>query len=74
MKITLSELVSFFFWSTAKFAFCFASSWKTDFRIIVSAVCEISSEIELTPALSFNGFGRANRKLLIFYKLIYKEH
>ena len=40
--LTLFELVSSFSWSTANSAFCFPSSGKTDCRIIVSAVSQIS--------------------------------
>ena len=35
-------------WSIANFAFCFSSSLRTDCHIIVSAVSEVSSEMELT--------------------------
>ena len=70
---TLLELVFLFCWSVANFAFCFYSSSRTDCQIIDSAVSEISSEVELAPAVPFNEFGRATRKLF-FYKLIYKKH
>ena len=70
---TLLELVFSFCQFIANFAFCFSSSGRTDCRIIDSAVSEISSEVELIPAVPFNEFGGATRKLF-FYKLIYREH
>ena len=69
---TLLELVFSFCWSIANFAFCFSSSRRTDCRIIVSAVSEISSEVELAPVVPFNEFGGYQK--ITFYKLIYKEH
>ena len=63
---TLLEIVFSFCWSIAYFAFCFSSSRRTDSWIIYSAVFEISSEVELTPAAPFNEFGEATRKLLFF--------
>ena len=59
----LLELVFLICWSIAHFVFCFSSSSRTDCRIIESAVSEISSEVKLTPAVPFNEFGRATRKL-----------
>ena len=64
--LTLFKLVSSFSRSTANFGLCFSSSWRTDCLVIVSAVSEISSEVDLTPVGPFNEFGRATRKLLFF--------
>ena len=60
-EFTLLELVFSFYWFIANFTFCFSSSSRTDCRIIDSAISETSSEVELTPAVQFNGFGGAAR-------------
>ena len=70
----LLELVFFFCWSITNFAFCFSSSSGTDRRIIDSTVSEINSEVELNPAVPFNEFDGATRKVFFLNKLIYTEH
>ena len=54
--LTLFELVSSFSWFITNFAFHFYGSWKIDCWIIVSAICEISSEVKLTTAVRSNEF------------------
>ena len=56
-------------WSIANFAFCFSSSWRTDCQTILSAVSEISSKLELSPAVPLKEFGGAVRKLFLFFLL-----
>ena len=53
-------------WSIANFAFCFSSSLRTDCHIIVSAVSEVSSEMELTPPVPFNESDGNTGKLILF--------
>ena len=60
---TLLGLVFSFCWSITNSAFSFSSSRGTDCRIIDSTVSEISSEVELTPAVPFNEFDGATRKV-----------
>ena len=66
---TLFQLIFSFCWSIASFTFYFSSSWRRCCLIIVSAVSEISSKVELTPAGPFNEFGGATRKLLVFLQI-----
>ena len=64
-NFTLFELVFSFSRSIANFTFCFSSSLRTNCRTIASAVSEISSKVEKTPAVPFNDFCGATRKLLL---------
>ena len=73
-NFTLFELVFSFSRSIANFTFSFSSSLRTNCRTIASAVSEISSKVEKTPAVPFNDFCGATRKLLLleqWYLLIY---
>ena len=70
---TLFDLVFSFSRSIANFT-CFSSSLRTNCWTIVSAISEISSKVEKTPAVPFNDFCGATRKLLLleqWYLLIY---